>query len=139
MLLTVEKEKSLALKQHNGEYEAEMSSTKHAKQELQWLVSNTPTAYNVINRCSPDMIVFTDASNIGWGGVIKGQAKAGDNWTPTEANNHINYLELLAILYSLQAFKKILKMYMLKLCVTTQQQFRAFTTWGLVIQTFVIH
>ena len=52
------------------------------------------------------MIVFTDASNIGWGGVIKGQARAGDNWTPTEANNHINYLELLAILYSLQAFKE---------------------------------
>ena len=106
---TIEKEKSLALKQHNGEYEAGMSLTKHAKQELQWWVSNTPTAYNVINRCSPDMIVFTDASNIGWGGVIKGQARAGDNWTPTEANNHINYLELLAILYSLQAFKENIK------------------------------
>ena len=55
------------------------------------------------------MIVFTDASNIGWGEVIKGQARAGDNWTPTEANNHINYLELLAILYSLQAFKENIK------------------------------
>ena len=85
------------------------------------------------------MIVFTDASNIGWGGVIKGQARAGDNWTPTEANNHINYLELLAILYSLQAFKENIKMHMLKLCVTTQQQFHALITWGLVIQTFVIH
>ena len=106
---TIEKEKSLALKQHNGEYEAGMSLTKHAKQELQWWISNTPTAYNVINRYSPDMIVFTDASNIGWGEVIKGQARAGDNWTPTEANNHINYLELLAILYSLQAFKENIK------------------------------
>ena len=35
--------------------------------------------------------------------------------------------------------RKILKMHMLKLCVTTQQQFHALTTWGLVIQTFVIH
>ena len=37
---TIEKEQSLALKQHNGEYEAGMSLTKHAKQELQWWVSD---------------------------------------------------------------------------------------------------
>ena len=60
------------------------------------------------------MIVFTDASNIGWGGVIKGQTRAGENWTPIEASNHINYLELLAILYSLQAFKENIKDALLK-------------------------
>ena len=60
------------------------------------------------------MIVFTDASNIGWGGVIKGQTRAGENWSPIEASNHINYLELLAILYSLQAFKENIKDALLK-------------------------
>lgn len=101
----LEGEKSLALKQCHGDYDAKMTLTEHAKKELQWWVNNTPTAYNVINRCTPNMTIFTDASNIGWGGVIEGQARTGDNWTPTEAKNHINYLELLAILYSLKAFR----------------------------------
>ena len=51
------------------------------------------------------MIIFTDV--IGRGGVNKGQAKAGDNWTPTKANNHVNYLDYTQ--YSLSAFKENIK------------------------------
>ncbi len=80
-----EKEKSLALKQYNGDYEANMTLTQDAQRELQWWVDNTHTAYNVINRTPPEIVLFTDASKIGWGGVIEGQARAGDNWTPAEA------------------------------------------------------
>jgi hypothetical protein len=29
---------------------------------------------------------------------------AGRNWTPTEAESHINYLEILAVLFALKSF-----------------------------------
>lgn len=32
--------------------------------------------------------------------------KIGGHWTPEEASNHINYLEMLAVLFSLKAFHK---------------------------------
>ena len=47
--------------------------------------------------------MFTDASNQGWGAVI-GDCKIGSQWTTLEANNHINYLEMLTVFVALKAF-----------------------------------
>ena len=51
----------------------------------------------------PSLTISTDASKIGWGGVFK-DLTCGGHWTPQEAEQHINYLELMAAFLSLQAF-----------------------------------
>ena len=48
-------------------------------------------------------MLHTDASNTGWGGVL-GNTSMGGQWTPAESLYHINYLEILAVLFTLKAF-----------------------------------
>ena len=40
----------------------------------------------------------------GGGGVVFSDMTCGGHWTPQEAEEHINYLELMAAFFSLQAF-----------------------------------
>ena len=72
------------------------------KTELQWWIENK-TSFNVINHDPPSLTISTDASKIGWGGVFE-EMTCGGHWTPQEAEEHINYLELMAVFFSLQAF-----------------------------------
>ena len=51
----------------------------------------------------PDLTIYSDASNSGWGGVLNGVSTRGP-WTEADRLRHINELELLAALYSLKAF-----------------------------------
>ena len=52
---------------------------------------------------SIDCWLETDASLQGWGSKFK-EDVAGGRWNAEEMLCHINYLELLSIFYSLQAF-----------------------------------
>ena len=52
---------------------------------------------------APSLTISNDASKIGWGGVFSDMT-CGDHWTPLEVEEHINYLELMAAFFSLQAF-----------------------------------
>ena len=52
---------------------------------------------------SPDALITTDASNVGWGAVFHGASTQG-HWSLTEAEELINVLELQAILFGLEAF-----------------------------------
>ena len=45
---------------------------------------------------SVDKIIYTDASNLGWGATLDG-TKCGGHWSYEETSYHINALELLAI------------------------------------------
>ena len=47
--------------------------------------------------------ISTDASKTGWGGVFEDMTFGG-HWTPQKAEEHTNYLELMAAFFSLQAF-----------------------------------
>ena len=40
------------------------------------------------------------------GGAVYGERKTGGQWTPTEAQSHINILELLAAFFALKCFCK---------------------------------
>ena len=99
----LEQEISHAIKDNNGNYEAFMSLSTDAKTELQWWIENIENSFNVINHDSPSLTISTDASKIEWGGVFK-DLTCGGHWTPQEAEEHINYLELMAAFFSLQAF-----------------------------------
>ena len=75
-----------------------------AKSDLHWVTNNLAK----FNGCffgerSIDIPIECDASLAGWGASCGGQSANGQ-WSLLEAHNHINYLELLAALYALQAF-----------------------------------
>ena len=53
----------------------------------------------------PDVVLFTDASEQGWGAHI-GQTMTGGRWTQFESCSHINVLELKAILFGLKSLCK---------------------------------
>ena len=99
----LEREKSHAIKDNNGNYEAFMSLSPDAKTELQWWIENIENSFNVISHDPPSLTISTDASKIGWGGVFNDMT-CGGHWSPQEAEEHINYLELMAAFFSLQAF-----------------------------------
>ena len=99
----LEREKSHAIKDNNGNYGAFMSLSPDAKTELQWWSKCIENSFNVINHDPPSPTNSTDASKIGWGGVFNDMTCRG-HWTPQEAEEHINYLEFMAAFFSLQAF-----------------------------------
>ena len=76
--------------------------------ELTWWVKNIHNQYRVLNRNNPQVVLQTDASLLGWGAVMN-DSKTGGIWNYDEKENHINYLELLAIFYALKAFQCQLK------------------------------
>ena len=49
------------------------------------------------------IMIETNASKQGWGGVCKGM-RTGGKWTVTESQHHVNYLELKAAFLALQSF-----------------------------------
>jgi hypothetical protein len=52
-----------------------------------------------------DVVIYTDASNSGWGGAMDLKSARGF-WTPAMMEESINYRELMAIFMSLLAFKE---------------------------------
>ena len=66
----LEREKSLAIKDNNGNNEAFMSLSSDAKTELEWWIKNIENSFNVISHDPPSLTISTDASKIGWGGVF---------------------------------------------------------------------
>ena len=100
----LERDKVQALKSSRGHFDSYMSLSQNAIEELQWWIASLPTAYNEINHGTPDIVINTDASLTGWGGVLN-ERTCGGHWSLAEQTFHINYLELLAVLYVLQSFQ----------------------------------
>ena len=53
----------------------------------------------------PDMVIETDASNIGWGAVCRG-VRTGGPWSQQEQAQHINVLELTAASLAVKTFAR---------------------------------
>ena len=101
----LEKDKSQALLRSKGDFDDSMSLSSRAKSELHWWIQHVGNAYNVINHPQPQHQITTDASLMGWGAEFSG-VSSGGNCSHSESNQHINYLEMLAILLGLQTFAK---------------------------------
>ena len=99
----IEKEKILALKQAKGNFDICMQLSDNMKLELIWWVENLSSQKRRIDHGNADIIIITDASLEGWGAVL-GNEKIGGRWSPSEAENHINVLELSAVFLALRAF-----------------------------------
>ena len=97
--------KNDALKAAHGNFEATLLVTQEMKTDLNWWIDNIHTVSKPVTICQPDIVLYSDASNDGWGGVW-GKHKTGGQWSQIEAEEHINYLELTAAFFTLRSFCK---------------------------------
>lgn len=99
----LERRKSMALKSNKGDFEANMSITTDIKNELDWWINDLDHQYRLISHGNPDVKIQTDASLTGWGAVLD-DSKIGGRWNDHEKDDHINALELKAILLTIKSF-----------------------------------
>ena len=98
------KTKGLLKSQQN--YEARVTLTPECKAELMWwaelLEHHNGQSFIVT---SPDLVITTDTSKIGWGAVVE-EVKTQGAWLEEELQQHINFLELRAAKFAVMAFMK---------------------------------
>ena len=87
-------------------FEAMVTLDDSAKEELLWWVHQL-TTWNgrAILSQTPDLVVETDASLLGWGAVPEGM-RTGGLWSEKERTQHINCLELMAGALAVRTFAK---------------------------------
>ena len=96
-------DKTEALKRNQGNFDRSMTLSDATCADLHWWIKSADKLYKPIALPQPDAILFTDASNQGWGGVL-GEQRSGGQWTTLEATHHINYLEMLGVFFAFKAF-----------------------------------
>lgn len=102
---SLDMDKTEALRLNKGNFDAFMQLSELSRSDLQWWINSARSLHNPISLPQPEVTSYTDANKEGWGGVFN-TVKIGGHWTSEEASNHIKYLEMLAVLFSLKAFHK---------------------------------
>jgi len=100
----IDMDKTSALQQAKGNFDMCMQLTDTSLADIKWWRDSVHSAYNVVQHGKPEITLFTDASSYGWGAVL-GSTTSRGAWSPSEALHHINYLEMLAVLFALKAFR----------------------------------
>ena len=100
----LETDKTKALQQSNGNYDALVRLSNEAKKELCWWITNIMSSFQHICLPDPDITIYTDSSTIG-SGVTDGYNPSGGRWKADEIN-HINVLELKAIFIGVLTYCK---------------------------------
>ena len=90
-------DKTEALRLNKGNFDAFMQLSELLRNDLQWCKNSARSLHNPLSLPQPEVTLYTDASKQGWGGVLN-NVMIGGHWTPEEASNHINYLEMFAVL-----------------------------------------
>ena len=99
----LERDKYSALVAKKGDYSSAMHLSQPALTEIQWWINNATRLRRNICHGNPNVIIQSNASKLGWGAVY-GKRKSGGRWTPSEAQSHINILELYAAFFALKCF-----------------------------------
>ena len=66
----LENDKIAALKRSWGNFDAHMCMSEISVHDLQWFIKNVKSASKPIRESQPDVIIASDASDLGWGGVM---------------------------------------------------------------------
>lgn len=99
----IERDKILALRRSKGDFDNTMWLSEQGKADIIWWLENLKVSWK-IRRTNPDFELFTDASLEGWGAHTD-HLNTGGRWNPSELE-HINVLELRAILFGLKSLCK---------------------------------
>ena len=106
----LEQDKITALKLNKGSYDAHMRVSNEGMDDINWWLENVDYVYKTIWQDVPDMEIFSDASLKGWGAKLTNTGiSIGGRWTPEEARQHINVLEMQAGFFALKSFCKDLR------------------------------
>ena len=98
----LEKEKTVGLRLGKDNWEKKILLSEKALEEIDWWIRNIDSK-TPIDRGKPTIIITSDASEKGYGAVCDGRVING-MWTCKEKENHINFLELLAVYFALKVF-----------------------------------
>ena len=101
----LETDKAITLRASNGNFDSSMSLSSIAISDIHWWLENATKCKRKINQVAIDMTLSTDASKLGWGASALDQVTGG-RWSPAESGQHINVLELKAVLRGLQSLCK---------------------------------
>ena len=104
----LERDKCDALKLNKGNFDKCMYVKTDGLQEILWWKDNVTNSFANIFLGNPDIIIETDACPTGWGAVFN-EEKAHGGWKMGERDNHINVLELRAILLGLKTHTRGIK------------------------------
>ena len=100
----LEKAKIVALQlKHN--YDAKMIFNDKCIQEIHWWLNEGLHSKKLISHGNPNKVITTDSSKTGWGAFIDNDKTQG-LWTEQESKQHINVLELKAVLLGIQSLCK---------------------------------
>ena len=93
-----------ALKIHKGDYMAPIILNPSTELELQWWIDNLDYTNTNLQIPEVDIVIYTDASEIGWG-ATDGTNPTGGQWLPSDIQ-HINCLELKAAYFAIKSYCK---------------------------------
>lgn len=93
--------KNRALRVNQGSFEGMMHIDEDVRRNLRWWCKELPTQARLIEHGSPDVVLTTDASLLGWGAHTDSDRTSGP-WSSQEKRAHINVLELKAIYFGLK-------------------------------------
>ena len=99
---SLDMDKTEALRLNKGNFVEFMQLSELSRSDLQWWVNSARSLHNLISLTQPEITLYTDASKEGWG-IVLNNVKIEGHWTPEEASNHINYLEMLAVFFFSQS------------------------------------
>ena len=111
----LEIEKVQALRQSRGNFDANMTLSPEAREDIDWWILHVEDSGKKVLERDPNITMYTDASNEGWGAHV-GKRTTGGRWSAEEKDQHINVLELRAIDFALRS-----------LCDSQQTHIKVFT------------
>ena len=98
----LEREKNEALAKERGNFDGFMRISARGRRDIDWWLLAVGAAQKKIRLETPEVEICTDASLEGWG-AHRGDIAIGGRWLEEEAEEHINMLELKAILFGLKS------------------------------------
>jgi hypothetical protein len=100
------RDKNLALKKKG--WNGSVTLSEDSLLQLDWWIKKLPdcNGKSLIPE-NPTAILYTDASNTGWGASLEQGQTIHGHWNLQERELHINHLEMKAIYFALRAFKHL--------------------------------
>ena len=95
--------KNECLQQNKGNFDAKVSISTEAREDIVWWIDNIDTLNRQLSKQLPSVFITSDSSDFAWGGTRDGQS-AGGPWSANEQTWHINVKELLAAFLTLKTF-----------------------------------
>ena len=96
-------DKITALAQYKGNFDAFMQLSGLAIRDVQWWIGNVQSVFKPLSRGPINFALFSDASLEGWGAIIPSAgAHAVGIWSAIDKQEHIDFLELKAVLLGLK-------------------------------------